>query len=104
MFDTKTRVKSRVNWLKKLKDEIDPNQPVALTESDYDEDDEEFEEEDIIEDCDLAFSIMETPFKRDIVKELCDAGRKHGIMIDLYYSHPDWFAGRACRKLFKPYR
>jgi alpha-L-fucosidase len=33
---------------------------------------------------------METPFKRDIVKELCDAARKRDIKIDLYYSHNDW--------------
>ena len=27
----------------------------------------------------MAYSIMETPFKRDIVKELCDAARGRGI-------------------------
>jgi alpha-L-fucosidase len=25
------------------------------------------------------------------VKELCDAARKNGIKIDLYFSHPDWY-------------
>ena len=65
MFDTKTRVKQRVNWTA-------PGGPV-------------------IEDCDLAYSVMESPIKRDIIRELCDAGRKHGIAIDLYFSHPDWY-------------
>ena len=72
MFDTKTRVKKRVNWMA-------PGGPV-------------------IEDCDLAFSIMETPFKRDIVKELCDAAHKRDIKIDLYFSHPDWYDAD-----FRPY-
>ena len=65
MFDTKTRVKKRVNWAA-------PGGPK-------------------LEDCDLAYSIMETPFKRDIVNELCDAAHKYGIRIDLYFSHPDWY-------------
>lgn len=65
MFDTKGHVKKRVNW-------IAPGGP-------------------ILEDCDLAYSIMETPFHRDVIKELCDAGHKYKIKIDLYYSHPDWY-------------
>jgi len=72
MFDTKTRVKSRVNWTA-------PGWPA-------------------IEECDLAYSIMETPFKRDIVKELCDAAHKRNIKIDLYFSHPDWYDAD-----FRPY-
>jgi len=72
MFDTKTRVKRRVNYNA-------PGGPVT-------------------EDCDLAYSIMETPFKRDVVKELTDAARKYGIKIDLYYSHPDWYDAD-----FRPY-
>lgn len=65
MFDTKAHVKKRVNW-------IAPSGPV-------------------LEDCDLAYSIMETPFHRDVIKELCDAGHKYKVKIDLYYSHPDWY-------------
>jgi len=42
-------------------------------------------------DCDLHYSIMETPFRRDIVRELVDAGRKHDLGIGLYFSHIDWF-------------
>ncbi len=72
MFDTKARVKKRVNW-------IAPSGPV-------------------MEDCDLTYSIMETPFHRDVVKELCDAAHKYGIKIDLYYSHPDWYNAD-----FRPY-
>ncbi|HME56296.1 MAG TPA: alpha-L-fucosidase [Candidatus Lokiarchaeia archaeon] len=64
MFDTNTRVKRHVNWTA-------PSGPE-------------------VEDCDLAYSIMETPFKRDVVKELCDAARVHGIKINLYFSNPDW--------------
>jgi alpha-L-fucosidase len=75
MFHTKTRVKSRANYL-------------APKE----------EKEKILEDCDLAYSIEETPFKRDIVKELCDAAHKNGIKINLYYSHPDWYDAD-----FRPY-
>jgi alpha-L-fucosidase len=65
MFDTKTRVRRRFNWAA-------PGGPK-------------------IENCDLAYSIMETPFKRDIVRELCDAAHRHGIAIDLYFSHIDWY-------------
>ncbi len=65
MYDTKTRVKKRVNWTA-------PGGPA-------------------IEDCDLSYSIMEGPFKRDIVKELCDAAHKRNIAIDLYFSHIDWY-------------
>lgn len=72
MFDTRTRVKQRVNWAA-------PSGPQ-------------------IENCDLAYSIMDTPFKRDIVKELCDAGHRYGVKIDLYFSHPDWYDAD-----FRPY-
>jgi alpha-L-fucosidase len=72
MFDTKTHVKRRVNWTA-------PGGPA-------------------LEDCDVAYSIMEGPFKRDIVKELCEAAHRHGIRIDLYFSHPDWYDAD-----FRPY-
>ncbi|MDR1486079.1 MAG: alpha-L-fucosidase, partial [Planctomycetaceae bacterium] len=72
MFHTKTRVKRRINY------HDTENNP--------------------IESCDLAYSIEESPFKRDIVKELCDAAHKNGIKIDLYYSHPDWYDAD-----FRPY-
>lgn len=72
MFDTRTRVKQRVRW-------DAPGGPA-------------------LEDCDLAYSMMETPFKRDVVKELCDAGHKRGLRISLYFSHPDWYDAD-----FRPY-
>lgn len=72
MFDTKTRVQRRVNWAW-------PGGPK-------------------IELCDLPYSIMETPFRRDVVKELCVAARRRGIKIDLYFSHPDWYDAD-----FRPY-
>jgi alpha-L-fucosidase len=72
MFNTQTRVKNRANWT-----------AVGGPR---------------IESCDLAYSIMETPFRRDIVKELCDAAHKRDIKVDLYFSHPDWYDSD-----FRPY-
>ena len=72
MFDTRTRVKNRANWTAAGGPKI--------------------------ESCDLAYSIMETPFRRDVVKELCDAAHKRDIKIDLYFSHPDWYDAD-----FRPY-
>jgi alpha-L-fucosidase len=73
LWDTHTRVLRRPNYVK------DPRGPV-------------------IEDCDVAYSVMETPFKRDIIKELTDAGRAHGLKINLYFSHTDWYDAD-----FRPY-
>ncbi len=72
MFDTKTRVRQRANWTAAGGPRL--------------------------ESCDLAYSIMETPFRRDVVKELCDAAHKRDIRIDLYFSHPDWYDAD-----FRPY-
>jgi alpha-L-fucosidase len=72
MFDTKTRVRNRANWTA-------PGGPA-------------------VEDCDLAYSIMETPFQRDVVRELTDAAHKRNIKIDLYFSHSDWYDAD-----FRPY-
>jgi alpha-L-fucosidase len=44
-----------------------------------------------IEDCDFAYSIMDSPYHRDIVKEVTDAAHRHNLKIDLYFSHPDWY-------------
>lgn len=35
-------------------------------------------------------SVDATPFKRDIIKELADACKRHDIKLHLYYSHLDW--------------
>jgi alpha-L-fucosidase len=72
MFDTKTKVTKRANWTA-------PGGPA-------------------IEDAGVAYSIMETPFKRDVVKELCEAAHKKKLKVDLYFSHPDWYDAD-----FRPY-
>lgn len=36
-------------------------------------------------------SVDGTPFKRDIIKELAEACRHHGVKLHLYYSHLDWY-------------
>jgi alpha-L-fucosidase len=72
MFDTRTRVTRRVNWTAAGGPRL--------------------------EKCSLAYSIAETPFGRDVVGELCAAARRHGIRIDLYFSHPDWYDAD-----FRPY-
>jgi alpha-L-fucosidase len=72
MFHTRTRVRQRTNWMA-------PGGPR-------------------MESCDLGYSIADTPFRRDVVKELCDAARKRNIKIDLYFSHPDWYDAD-----FRPY-
>jgi alpha-L-fucosidase len=72
MFDTRTRVGSRANWTAQSGPKM--------------------------ESCDLAYSIMETPFRRDVVKELSDEAHRQGLKIDLYFSHPDWYDAD-----FRPY-
>ena len=72
MFDTRTRVRNRVHW----------TAPGGSK----------------IEDCNLAYSIMETPFRRDVVRELTVAAHKRNIKIDLYFSHSDWYDAD-----FRPY-
>jgi alpha-L-fucosidase len=37
------------------------------------------------------YDIMSPPFKRDIIKELADASRRHGLKFGVYYSIPDWY-------------
>lgn len=36
------------------------------------------------------YSIMHTPYGRDVLKMLADACHKHGMLLSLYYSNPDW--------------
>ena len=38
----------------------------------------------------INYSIMDSPFKRDIVRELVDAFRAKGMGIGIYYSNTDW--------------
>ena len=44
-----------------------------------------------IEPCNLHYSIMETPFGRDVTGELINSARAKGLKIGLYFSHPDWY-------------
>ncbi|HLV79177.1 MAG TPA: alpha-L-fucosidase, partial [Chthonomonadaceae bacterium] len=44
-----------------------------------------------IEACELAYSMMETPFRRDVVQALIEAGRRRGLAPGLYFSHIDWY-------------
>ena len=36
------------------------------------------------------YSIMHTPYGRDVLKMLADACRKHDMDLSIYYSNPDW--------------
>jgi alpha-L-fucosidase len=36
------------------------------------------------------YSIMHTPYGKDVLKMLADACAKHGMLLSLYYSNPDW--------------
>ncbi|MBQ8657846.1 MAG: alpha-L-fucosidase [Clostridia bacterium] len=36
------------------------------------------------------YNIMNTPYGKDVLKMLAEACKKHGILLSLYYSNPDW--------------
>ena len=36
------------------------------------------------------YSIMHTPYGKDVLKMLAEACQKHGMLLSLYYSNPDW--------------
>jgi alpha-L-fucosidase len=42
------------------------------------------------EECEIAYSIMDTPYRRDIVAQLVQAFRKRGFGVSFYYSNVDW--------------
>lgn len=42
------------------------------------------------EDCLINYSVMDTPYGKDIVGAVVKAARKRGLGIGLYYSHVDW--------------
>jgi alpha-L-fucosidase len=65
MYDTDTRIKNRIQFYG--------------------------ENAGKVEACDLHYSIVETPFARDITGELIQAARKKELKIGLYFSHPDWY-------------
>jgi alpha-L-fucosidase len=37
-----------------------------------------------------SYNIMNTPYGKDVLKMLADACAKHGMLLSLYYSNPDW--------------
>jgi alpha-L-fucosidase len=44
-----------------------------------------------VEPCTLHYSIMETPFRRDVTAELVESAKEKGLKVGLYFSHPDWY-------------
>ena len=36
------------------------------------------------------FNIMNTPYGKDVLKMLAEACHKHGMLLSIYYSNPDW--------------
>ena len=42
------------------------------------------------QDCLIHYSVMDTPYKKDIVGTLIKAARKRGVGVGLYFSHVDW--------------
>ena len=36
------------------------------------------------------YNVMNTPYGKDVLKMLSDACQKHGMLLSLYYSNPDW--------------
>jgi len=50
------------------------------------------------------YKVTNTPFKRDVTKELADACHKYGIKIFWYYSQPDWHHPDYLTKHHEKYR
>lgn len=44
------------------------------------------------------YNIMNTPYGKDVLKMLADACKKHGMLLSLYYSNPDWHHPLAYNK------
>jgi len=42
------------------------------------------------EEANLHYDVMDTPFQRNVVKELVDAFRKRGLPMGIHFSHVDW--------------
>ena len=45
------------------------------------------------------YNIMHTPYGRDVLKMLSQACEKHGMLLSLYYSNPDWHQENAYNPL-----
>ncbi len=37
------------------------------------------------------YNVMNTPYGKDVLKMLADACKKHGMLLSIYYSNPDWY-------------
>ena len=37
------------------------------------------------------YNIMNTPYGKDVLRMLADACEKHGMLLSIYYSNPDWY-------------
>lgn len=37
-----------------------------------------------------SYNIMNTPYGKDVLKMLAEACQKHGMLLSIYYSNPDW--------------
>ena len=41
------------------------------------------------------YNVMNSPYGKDVLKMLADACKKHGMLLSLYYSNPDWYHENA---------
>jgi len=103
LFHTRTRVKSRVNYAASTldaahtrapKSPADARNPFPIQRPVW----HRWASHVELEDCDHPYSVEETPFKRDIVRELADAARRHDVKLDFYFPHVDWYDAD-----FRPY-
>ncbi len=46
-----------------------------------------------------SYNIMNTPYGKDVLKMLSDACKKHGMLLSIYYSNPDWHHPNAYNPL-----
>ncbi|MGD1104773.1 MAG: alpha-L-fucosidase, partial [Terriglobia bacterium] len=71
MYDTKTKVKS----IRRVAAPYEERSEAGIGRT---------------EKCSINYSVMDTPFKKDIVGALVEAFRKRGMGIGLYYNWTDW--------------
>ena len=45
------------------------------------------------------YNIMNTPYGKDVLKDLAEACKKHSVALSLYYSNPDWHHEKAYNPL-----
>ncbi|MDR1813331.1 MAG: alpha-L-fucosidase [Tannerella sp.] len=95
LFHTNTRVRSRINYAAStLEPDANTWKPGLYNSAPVWHN----KGNPVLEECDLHYSVAESPYKQDIVKQLADAAHKHGIKIDFYFPHVDWYDAD-----FRPY-